>query len=100
MNVNTFNLGTLHGVPIKFSTDLASSVWFPVGDETCSLRPSLTIGSNFDIDDLFDKVCFIRGRYDLDRALSGDDPVDWGNSGTWSDVHSIRNTIMQLRGEP
>lgn len=93
-----FDLGTLHGVLIQFVTDGKSSVWFPVGDETGTQRPGLIIGKDFDLDALFDKVCFIRGRYDLDRALSGEDPFDWGSPGTWSDVHPIMEAIKRLRG--
>lgn len=92
------SLGTLHGVTIFFTNEGKSGMNFPVGDETGTRRPELHIGKDFDLDTLFRKVCLIRGRYDLERALDGQAPFDWGIAGTWRDVFPVMEKIRCIAG--
>ncbi len=93
----------LHGVRIIFHHLEANThtTCFPQDDDTNARRPSIIVGRHTtqkDIDQLFDTVCYVRGKHDLYRALEGNDPFNWGNPGTWSDVHTIVEKIKVFSG--
>ena len=79
--------GLLHGVSVYFGDHQAED--FPVGDEAGTMRPGITVMAECGAGELFKAVCYVRGRYDLDRALDGLEPFNWGPVGTYEDVYHV-----------
>ena len=80
-------IGILHGVIICVGTE--NSKMSPVGDHEGTRRPTIVITPDCSKEELFETVCYVRGRYDIDRELSGLQPFEWGESGNWNDVHEL-----------
>jgi len=71
---------------------------FPINDREGTVRPYIVIKPDCTAGHLFEEVCFIRGKYDLARALDGLDPFNWGNVGEFSDVHTMISSIKSMAG--
>lgn len=80
-------VGVLHGVAVYFGE--SRQEFYPVADDSGTLRPRLQIERGCPRHELFKKVCHVRGRYDLGRALDKLAPFEWGDPGAWSDSHSF-----------
>jgi|GEM_PF-5705305 len=88
-------VGILHGVPVFVWESRATLL--PCGDhEGLTGGLHLIIKRDCTSKELLEAVCYLSGRYDLDRALDGLKPIDWGTPGTWSDVHQIIEMVNSI----
>jgi len=79
--------GLLHGVSVFFGGRQAKD--FPAGDEAGTERPRITVKPECGTEELFKAVCYVRGRYDLERELDGLEPFNWGPVGTYQDAYHV-----------
>ena len=96
MSEQLVEVGILHGVKIFISDE--NSKMFPCNDHEGVRRPYITIKPDYDPMELFDDVCYVRGRYDLSRVLDGFEPIEWeAGPGTWRDIYAISHQFEQLK---